>query len=567
LKPMFVVVVIAIAIVPLAQVGAQTCDGLSVTIAGTAGDDDLVGTMGADVIAGLGGNDRIKGLEGDDVICGGAGDDDLLGDEGADRLFGDAGNDTMEGGVDDDRCDGVAGIDSAGLDCEIRRNVDTEIVPVTLFAPDGFQLDGALYIPVADAAEQGTREVAMLISHGAMGSFDSSIPKTLALQAAPLGFPVLALNRRDWGPTGGGGKVLFPHAVLDLGVGIDLLNLLGYENVYVAGHSQGTQNAAIYPSFTRDGRVSAVGLYGTVDDGRRTATEILFPGSYEMDVLRAKGLMSSGAPNEVVPWLTFFGVDLFRSPANFLSFWGPDTLSVVEREIAKLTIPALLLRAAGDEFTPDMMSRNVIAAADAAGVDATYIVLDYPFPLTDLGGNAHGFVAGERETMQTTLDWLLDKVPAASMTTTTTRLANLNPPGNIEPIADAGEEQLVVEGWTVPLDSSASIDLDGTLVSASWSQVSGETAVLSDANMPKASVTIPTLLRAQDRLVFEVTVTDDDGGTDSARVEMQALKKDAVIGTGGGNGLAPLVVIVLLWFGIRRRNSSASRSGTVGTIH
>jgi pimeloyl-ACP methyl ester carboxylesterase len=561
LKPMFVV--IAIAIVPLAQVGAQTCDGLSVTIAGTAGDDDLVGTMGADVIAGLGGNDRIKGLEGDDVICGGAGDDDLLGDEGADRLFGDAGNDTMEGGVDDDRCDGVAGIDSAGLDCEIRRNVDTEIVPVTLFAPDGFQLDGALYIPVADAAEQGTREVAMLISHGAMGSFDSSIPKTLALQAAPLGFPVLALNRRDWGPTGGGGQVLFPHAVLDLGVGIDLLSLLGYATIYVAGHSQGTQNAAIYPSFTLDGRVAAVGLYGTVDDGRRTATEILFPGSYEMDVLRAKGLASSGAPNEVVPWLTFFGVDLLRSPANFLSFWGPDTLSVVEREIAELTIPALLLRADGDDFTPDAMSRNVIAAADAAGVDATYVVLDYPFPLTDFGGNAHGFVGVEREMMQTTLDWLVDRVPEASVRTTATRLANLSPPGNVQPIADAGDDQLVVEGWTVALDSSASFDLDGNIASTSWTQVSGAAAMLSDADQAIASVTVPALSSVEDRLLFEVTVTDDDGGMDSARVEMRALKNNVAIDD-GTNSIAPLFVLVLLWLGLGRRRADRAQASARG---
>ncbi|MDP7660608.1 MAG: hypothetical protein QF789_05215, partial [Gammaproteobacteria bacterium] len=38
---------------------AQMCGGLTVTITGTAGADDIVGTTGADVIDGLGGDDRI----------------------------------------------------------------------------------------------------------------------------------------------------------------------------------------------------------------------------------------------------------------------------------------------------------------------------------------------------------------------------------------------------------------------------------------------------------------------------------------------------------------------------
>ncbi len=47
----------------------QTCHGLTATIVGTSGADELNGTSGRDVIVGLGGNDEIDGNGGNDVIC------------------------------------------------------------------------------------------------------------------------------------------------------------------------------------------------------------------------------------------------------------------------------------------------------------------------------------------------------------------------------------------------------------------------------------------------------------------------------------------------------------------
>ena len=51
---------------------AATCEGLDVTIPGTADNDVLTGTSGADVIAGSGGNDALTG----DTLTGGAGSPD-----------------------------------------------------------------------------------------------------------------------------------------------------------------------------------------------------------------------------------------------------------------------------------------------------------------------------------------------------------------------------------------------------------------------------------------------------------------------------------------------------------
>ena len=428
-------------------------------------------------------------------------------------LFGGVGNDVLEGGADDDVCDGVIGVDSAASDCETRENIDTRVLPVSLVSDDGIQLDGELYVPVGDALQNkaSMRKTAMIISHGAMGSFSNSVPKILGLQAAPLGFTVLALNRRDWGPTGGGGTVLFEDTTLDVGVGIDLLDAMGFKSIYVAGHSQGTQNAGIYPSLTLDERVAAVGMYGAVDDGRTTAKNLLFVFTYEQDVALAESLVAAGLGNDVIGWPTIFGQDLFRSPANYLSFWGPDSLSVLVREITKLEVPALLLRADGDGFTPGKMSNKILAAGQAAGVDIVYEVLDYPFPLGEFGGNAHGFVAVEREMMDATFDWLTDRVPESTRYTPRVKVPQ-NKDGNFTPLADAGDKLKVpVGGSRVVLDGSNSVDIDGSVVGFHWRQVWGRPVTLDDPTSPTPTFSGGDTPAA---LFFFLSVTDNAGATD-----------------------------------------------------
>ncbi len=91
---------------PAPALAQSTCNGLAVTITGTAGDDVLVGTARDDVIAALGGNDRVSGLDGDDTVCPGMGDDTLDGGPGRDTLVAEAvpdGRDSFVGGSDGSR--------------------------------------------------------------------------------------------------------------------------------------------------------------------------------------------------------------------------------------------------------------------------------------------------------------------------------------------------------------------------------------------------------------------------------------------------------------------------------
>lgn len=97
-----------------------------------------------------------------------------------------------------------------------------------------------------------------------------------------------------------------------------------------------------------------------------------------------------------------------------------------------------------------------------------------------------------------------------------------SPPGstsNIAPVANAGNNQTVDENTVVTLDASASTDSDGSISSYQWSQTAGTAAALSASNVAMPTFTTPPL-NASETLIFQVTVTDNDGATNTATVSI-----------------------------------------------
>ncbi len=93
-------------------------------------------------------------------------------------------------------------------------------------------------------------------------------------------------------------------------------------------------------------------------------------------------------------------------------------------------------------------------------------------------------------------------------------IASFPLPANRPPQANAGSAQTVNSGVTVTLDGSASSDADGSIASYSWSQTSGTPVTLNNANAAQASFVSP----ASGTLVFQLTVTDNEGASASASV-------------------------------------------------
>jgi len=126
-----------------------TCQGATLTIVGTAGNDSITGTRNADVVGSLAGADTVAAAAGDDLVCGGDDNDTLTGASGNDRLYGENGvdnlagsggndtldggdgNDTLKGGAGDDILIGGPGVDTCiggtgndtAIDCEIVKTV------------------------------------------------------------------------------------------------------------------------------------------------------------------------------------------------------------------------------------------------------------------------------------------------------------------------------------------------------------------------------------------------------------------------------------------------------------
>ncbi|MFY0575473.1 PKD domain-containing protein [Cystobacter fuscus] len=96
-------------------------------------------------------------------------------------------------------------------------------------------------------------------------------------------------------------------------------------------------------------------------------------------------------------------------------------------------------------------------------------------------------------------------------------------PSNQPPVANAGPDQTVTAGAPVTLAGSGT-DVDGTIVTYAWAQVSGPAVTLSGETSATATFSAPAV-SAPASLGFTLTVTDDHGasGTASVTVTVQPL--------------------------------------------
>ena len=95
---------------------------------------------------------------------------------------------------------------------------------------------------------------------------------------------------------------------------------------------------------------------------------------------------------------------------------------------------------------------------------------------------------------------------------------------NLPPTADAGPDQTVDERTEVLLSGSGT-DPNGTISSYSWVQTEGRTVVLSGAGTQNANFTSP-YVEQKETLVFQLTVTDDEGARATDTIEITVNNSD-----------------------------------------
>ena len=95
-----------------------------------------------------------------------------------------------------------------------------------------------------------------------------------------------------------------------------------------------------------------------------------------------------------------------------------------------------------------------------------------------------------------------------------------------KPVADAGEDQINVEG-SVTLDATGSYDLDSNTLSYSWTKISGPAVTFDDPTliMPTVSGLAPG-----ESYIFQVQVTDEHGASDTAEVSVETVPPTAFEG-------------------------------------
>jgi predicted phosphodiesterase len=85
---------------------------------------------------------------------------------------------------------------------------------------------------------------------------------------------------------------------------------------------------------------------------------------------------------------------------------------------------------------------------------------------------------------------------------------------NKAPVANSGDDQTASANTEVTLDASKSSDEDGKLVSYKWEQTDGPKVDIKNSDETKASFNAPSLSE-DSKLVFKLTVTDDQDASDS----------------------------------------------------
>ena len=268
-------------------------------------------------------------------------------------------------------------------------NFDVNLV--RLQTEDGVWLTGIFRQPLMARAK-----ACVVLIHGYSGNFYSGIMSFLPEALADRGFATLALNMRDHdrGPK----KNLFEENRYDIATAVNKMALMGYNSIFLHGHSLGTNRVLYYIAATQDPRIKGILLTGP--PGNLFEWNIsLFGAETANSVLRqAQNLVSKGKGDQ---WMLInlgpLGKALYTAN-HVVSLRGPKTLSDPYKNISRIFQPTLIVHGLADRLAnPDVADRLRNSATPKTNVTVVKIP-----------GANHRFSNQQQKLISVVTRWMLE---------------------------------------------------------------------------------------------------------------------------------------------------------------
>jgi pimeloyl-ACP methyl ester carboxylesterase len=263
---------------------------------------------------------------------------------------------------------------------------------VRLQTTDGITLTGVLRQPHTVRNNAG-----VILVHGYSGNFYSGIMSFLPEALSDSGFATLVINMRDHdrGPK----KNRFEDNRYDIAVAVDEMVRLGYNSIFLFGHSMGTNRVLYYIAATGDSRIRGILLTGPPGNLFEWNISIFGIEAASQVLAQAQDLVARGKGDE---WMLInlgpLGKALYTAN-HVVSLRGPKTVSDPYKNISQIFKPILIVHGLADRLAnPDVTDRLLKSAKP--GIHVTVVKIP---------GANHGFSAHQQDLVTAVNKWLIDQ--------------------------------------------------------------------------------------------------------------------------------------------------------------